>query len=113
MRFKVKLSFIAFQIILRFKSYHQIIKSKLDIKSKSKSNSNQIKPFNVKTVINDFVIFNLAPIVFFIKKVHTPASCSEIGTLSVKVEMMWLAVGNMIVLSLVFLQQGWGIFIIK
>ena len=37
----------------------------------------------------------------------------EIGTLSVKVEMMWLVVGNMIVLSLVFLQQGWVIFIIK
>ena len=29
MRFKDKLSFIAFQIILRFKSYHQIIKSNL------------------------------------------------------------------------------------
>ena len=33
MRFKDKLSFIAFQIILCFKSYHQIIKPKLKIKS--------------------------------------------------------------------------------
>ena len=67
----------ALKISCHFKSYHQIIKSKLEIKSKSKSNSNQIKPFNVKTVINDFVISNWAPIVFFIKKVHTPGNQSK------------------------------------
>ena len=39
MRFRDKLSFIAFQIILRFKSYHQIIKPKLLIKSKTNSKS--------------------------------------------------------------------------
>ena len=51
-------------------------------------------------------IFNFASIVFFIKVVHTPASWWEIGTFSVKVEMVWLAVGNMVVVGLVFQQQG-------
>ena len=56
MRFKDKLSFIAFQIILRFKSYHQIIKSKLW----TKSNSNQIKPFVLFCfVLSCFVLFCL------------------------------------------------------
>ena len=36
---------------------------------------------------------------------HTPASWSEIGTFSVKVEIVWLAVGNMILVGLVFQQQ--------
>ena len=37
MRFKDKLSFMAFQITLRFKSYHQIMKSKLFFSSASSS----------------------------------------------------------------------------
>ena len=37
MRFKDKLSFIAFQIIFRFKAYHQIIKPKLQIRTESKT----------------------------------------------------------------------------
>ena len=48
MRFKDKLSFIAFQIILRFKSYHQIIKSKFSIKS------NKIKPFVCSVLSDDY-----------------------------------------------------------
>ena len=40
--------------------------------------------------------------VFFINFVDTPASCAEIGTLSVKFEMVWLVVGNIVKGSLVF-----------
>ena len=61
MRFKEKLSFIAFQIILRFKSYHQIIKSKLKIKLKITFKSNQtfclfcfVSEENVNTM-NDYI----------------------------------------------------------
>ena len=61
--------------------------------------------FNVRTLVNAFVILSFASIVFFINVVHTPASWSEIGTFSVKVEMVWLAVGNMVVVGLVFQQQ--------
>ena len=59
----------------------------------------------MRTLVNALVILSFASIVFFIKVVHTPASWSEIGTFSVKVEMVWLAVGNMVVVGLVFQQQ--------